>query len=102
MLSLLYRPCQEFWFGRDLFGVALDDHAFCLEVSYAVVVSVSEHDGLFQHADQGLGAFFEPAIVGLVIVDDEAVGGVALWADERAVEEDGERSAGEWADGVCA
>ena len=67
-------------------GEAFDDDAFSLEVGDAVVGAVSHEDGFGEELDERAGVFGEPAVVGLVVVDHEDVGGVALLADELGFE----------------
>ena len=72
--------------GGDREGEAFDDDAFGFEVGDAVVGAVSHEDGFGEELDERAGVFGEPAVVGLVVVDHEVVGGVALGADELGFE----------------
>ena len=47
---------------------------------------MSHEDGFGEELDERAGFVGEPAIVGLVVVDHEDVGGVALLADELGFE----------------
>ena len=71
----------------DGVGEAFYDHAFGFEVSDAVVGAVSHEDGFGEELDEWAGVFGEPAVVGLVVVDHEVVGGVAPGADELVFED---------------
>lgn len=64
-------------------GDAFDDDPFGFEVCDAVVGAVSHEDGFAEELDEWAGFVGEPAVVGLVVVDHEVVGGVAFRADER-------------------
>ena len=85
--------------GKD---EALDDDAFGFEVCDAVVGAVSHEDGLGEELDEWAGFIGEPAVHGLVVVDDEVVGGVTLGADELVFEGSWERAALELAEWVGA
>ena len=67
-------------------GEAFDGDAFGFEVGDAVVGAVSHEDGFGEELDEWAGVVREPAVVGLVVVDQQVVGGVALWADELGFE----------------
>ncbi len=62
------------------------DDAVGFEVGDAVVGAVSHEDGFGEELDERAGFVGEPAVVGLVVVDHEDVGGVALLADELGFE----------------
>ena len=47
---------------------------------------MSHEDGFGEKLDEWAGVLGEPAVVGLVVVDHEDVGGVALGADELGFE----------------
>ena len=47
---------------------------------------MSHEDGFGEELDEWAGVFGEPAVVGLVVVDHEVVGGVALGTDELSFE----------------
>ena len=81
---------------------ALDDDAFGFEVGDAVVGAVSHEDGFGEEGDEGAGVFGEPAADGLVVVDHEVVGGVALGADELGFKGSRERAAFELAEWIGA
>jgi hypothetical protein len=74
--------CREILLRRG-WGDAFDDDAFGFEVGDAVAGAVTHHDRFFQERDERAGGLGEPAVVGLVPVDGEVVGGVALGAGER-------------------
>lgn len=88
-ISLLERLacCAASGPGR---GDAFDDDAFGFEVGDAMVGAVARHDRLFQEGDERAGGLGEPAVGGLVPVDGEVVGRVALgtgeWCFEPALE----------------
>ena len=71
----------------DGVGEALDDDAFGFEVGDAVVGAMPHEDGFGEELDEGARVFGEPAVVGLVVVDHEVVGGVALGTDELVFED---------------
>ena len=73
--------------GGDGVGEAFDDDAFGFEVGDAVVGAVSHEDGFGEELEERAGVFGEPAVVGLVVVDHEVVGGVTLGADELGFED---------------
>jgi len=83
-------------------GDALDDDAFGFEVGDAVVGAMSHEDGFGEELDEGAGFVGEPAVDGLVVVDDEVVGCVALGADELVFEGSWEGRAFELAEWVGA
>ncbi len=93
--------CLESLLRRG-WGDAFDDDAFGFEVSDAVVGAVAHHDCLFEKGDERAGGLGEPAVVGLVPVDGEVVGGVAFGAGEGRFEPALERAGGELADGFGA
>jgi hypothetical protein len=76
---------------------AFYDDAFGFEVGDAMVGAVTHHDRLFQKSDERAGGFREPAVVGLIPIDGEIVGGVAFGAGERGVEPALEGARGELA-----
>lgn len=78
-------------------GHAFDDDACGFEVGDAVVGAVSHEDGFGQELDEGAGVFRKPSSGGLIPIDDEAVGGVALGADQLGFERTGKGTAGEFA-----
>jgi hypothetical protein len=80
-------------------GDAFYDDAFGFEVGDAMVGAVTHHDRLFQKSDERAGGFREPAVVGLIPIDGEIVGGVAFGAGERGVEPALEGAGGELANG---
>ena len=55
---------------------------------------MSHEDGFGEELDEWAGVFGEPAVVGLVVVDHEVVGGVALGTDELSFEGSMEGTAG--------
>jgi hypothetical protein len=67
-----------------------------------MVGAVAHEDGLAKEHDEGAGFVGEPAAVGLVEVDDEVVGDVALGAEDGGFEGAVEGGRGELADGVGA
>ena len=75
-------------------GDAFDDDALGFEVSDAVVGAVSHEDGFGEEGNEGAGVFGEPTVDGLVVVDHEVVGGVALGAEELGFEGTMEGTAG--------
>jgi hypothetical protein len=81
---------------------ALDDDAFGFEVGDAVVGAMSHEDGFGEELDEWAGFVGEPAVDGLVVVDDEVVGCVALGADEWGFEGTVKGAAGQFAYGVGA
>jgi hypothetical protein len=83
-------------------GDAFDDDAFGFEVGDAVVGAVAHHDRLFEKGDERAGGLGEPAVGGLVPVDGEVVGGVALGTGEWGLEDTGEGVYAELADGFGA
>jgi hypothetical protein len=83
-------------------GDAFDDDAFGFEVGDAVVGAVAHVDGFAKESDEGAGGFGEPAVVGLIPVDGEVVGGVAPGAGEWLLEDAGEGAYAEFADRVGA
>lgn len=58
---------------------------------------MSHEDGLGEELDERAGLVREPAVGGLVPVDDEVVGGVALGADEWGLERAMKRAARQFA-----
>ena len=58
---------------------------FAFEVGDAVVGAVSHEDGFGEEFDERVDSG-QPAIVRLIVVDHEVVGGVALGADELVFE----------------
>ena len=72
--------------GGDGMREAFDDDPFGFEVGDAVVGAVSHEDGFGEEFDERVGVLGEPAIVRLIVVDHEVVGGVALGADELVFE----------------
>ena len=97
-IELLRCLCRD-GLGKD---DALDDDAFGFEVGDAVVGAMSHEDGFGEEGDEGAGVFGEPAVDGLVVVDDEVVGCVALGADELVFEGSWEGRAFELAEWVGA
>ena len=83
-------------------GDALDDDALGFEVSDAVVGAVSHEDGFGEEGNEGARVVREPAVDGLVVIDDEVVGGVTFGADELGFEGSWERAAFEFAEWVGA
>ena len=71
----------------DGVGEAFDDDAFGFEVGDAVVGTMSHEDGFGEELDEGARVFGEPAVVGLVVVDHEVVGGVTLGTVELVFED---------------
>ena len=67
-------------------GVTGDDYAVGFEVGDAVVGGVAEHDGLAQHLKMAAGFVGEVAADGVVVVEDEGVGGLALGAIDGVLE----------------
>jgi len=68
---------------RRGWGDAFDDDAFGFEVGDSVVGAVAHVDRLLEERDERAGGLGEPAVGGLIPVDGEVVGGVALGAGER-------------------
>jgi len=81
---------------------ALDNDALGFEVGDAVVGGVSHEDGFGEELDEWAGFVREPAVDGLVVVDDEVVGGVTFGADELGFEGSWEGRAFELAEWVGA
>jgi hypothetical protein len=75
-------------------GYAFDDDTFGFEVGDAMVGAVTHVDRLLEKGDERSGGFGKPAVVGLIPVDGEVVGGIALWAGERCFEPALERGEG--------
>ena len=75
-------------------GHAFDDYTCGFEVGDAVFGAVSHEDGFGEELDQGAGVFRKPSAGGLIPIDDEAVGGVAFWADQLGFERAGKGAAG--------
>ena len=73
---------------RDGFGgrVAGDDYAVGFEVGDAVVGGVAEHDGLAEHLEVAARVVGEVAGDGVVVGEDEDVGGLALGAVDGVLE----------------
>ncbi len=67
-------------------GVAGDDYAVGFEVGDAVVGGVAEHDGFAKHLEMAAGFVFEVAGDGVVVVEDEYVGGLAFGAVDGVLE----------------
>ena len=87
------------WVGRE---DAFDYDAFGFKVGDAMVGAVTHVDCLLEKSDEWPGGFREPAVVGLIPVDGEVVGGVAFGAGERSFQPALKGSTGEFADGVGA
>jgi len=83
-------------------GDAFDNDALGFKVGDAVVGAVAHHDRFFEEGDERARGFGEPTIGGLVPVDGEIVGGVALGAGERLLKDAGEGIDAEFADGFGA
>ena len=64
--------------------------------------AVSHEDRFGEEPDVRTRLFREPAAGGLVPIDDEVVGGIALGADELVFERAGKGAARQSADGVGA
>jgi hypothetical protein len=88
--------------GRLEGGVAGDDYAVGFEVGDAVVGGVTEHDGLAEHLEMAAGFVGEVAADGVVVVEDEDVGGLALGAVDGVLEPAVEGGGREWGGGVGA
>lgn len=67
-----------------------------------MVGGVTHHDRLFEKSDERAGGFGEPAVVGLIPIDGEVVGGVAFGTGERSLQPALEGAGGELADGFGA
>lgn len=63
---------------------------------------MAHEDRLLQKGDEGARGFGKPAVGGLVPVDDEVIGGVALGAGDGVLEGAGEGVDAELAEGVGA
>ena len=83
-------------------GVAGDDYAVGFEVGDAVVGGVAEHDGLAEHLEVAAGFVGEVAADGVVVVEDEDVGGLALGAVDGVLQPAVEGGGREWGGGVGA
>ena len=68
----------------------------------AVVIGVTEHDSFSKHHDGATGFFFEESADGLVVVEHQVIGCVALGAVDLLLEGAMEGSVGQLADGVVA
>ena len=77
----------RFRVGRRLGGgVVRDDDAVGFEVGDAVVARVAEHDGFAEHLEMAAGFVGEVAADGVVVVENEDVGGFALGAVDGVLE----------------
>jgi len=63
---------------------------------------MAEHDGFAKHHDGATGFLFEESADGLVVVENEVVGGVALGAVDLLLKGAMEGGLGKPADGVVA
>jgi hypothetical protein len=81
---------------------AFYDDAFGFEVSDSVVGAVPHVDRLFEKGDERARGLGEPTVGGLIPVDGEVVGGVALGTGEGRFEPALEGAGGEFADGIGA
>jgi hypothetical protein len=83
-------------------GEAADDNSGGLEVGDAMIRAVTHEDCLAEKGNKRARFVVEPAAVGLIEVDDEVVGNIALGAQDRRLQGAVERSDRQFADGVGA
>jgi hypothetical protein len=82
--------------------VAGDGDAVGFEVGGAVIEGVVEEDGLAQHGQVAAGVVVEVAGDGVVVIQDQHVGGFAFGAEDGVFEGAVEGRRRERGDGVCS
>src|SRR5665213_2346082 len=101
MLSVdMFTDRLESFKGIGRFGVGSHDYAVGLKVGDAVVGTVAREDGLAKHGEVAAGVFGEVAGDGVVVVDDQGVGGLALGAVDGVLEPAVEGRRRKWGDRV--
>ena len=82
--------------------MAGDDYTVGFEVGDAVVGGVAEHDGLAEHLEMAARFVGEVAADGVVVVEDEDVGGLALGAVDGVLQPAMKGGGREWGGWVGA